>query len=215
MMRLIFLLPAACRAQDLFLAANGTAADDPGGCNVDLQERGLLNCKQVCEDWCWATVIAEMEAWYQRQDALEAGLEAPLQTCKQDECVVVADVTGKDCCAIGCGTSTAQGTCGQAGPLDVISSQLTKRTGRSFKQVGVISESKLQQLLKEGNPVPASSDSHIDIIAGCSTDANGKTAYYKIDSLEGPGDPHQQYLWYDSYDLLSYGGQWKYSFVPS
>merc|ERR1711871_942599 len=180
-------------------------------------ERGMLNCLQACPDWCWATVIAEMEAWYHRVDSIKAGNGVPTQACTHDECSTVSGVVGKDCCAAQSGDpkkcgGEKQGECRQAGPFEVIRQQLSSKTGRNFKQTGPISEDELQRQLMSGNPVPTASDSHIDIIVGCAQGPDG-TQYRKIDSLQGPGDPHKQGLWYPNFKDLSFGGQWKVSYV--
>jgi hypothetical protein len=185
------------------------------GCNTDLAKNGMLNCLQACPEWCWATVIAEMEAWYKRKDSLEAGNGAPTQKCTQDECAIVSDVVGKACCdgpPKQCG-GQKQGQCGQAGPEGMITQQLSKRTGRHFKKTGPLSEAELQHQLMSGNPVPVDGNNHIDIIVGCAPGADGTIGYRKIDSLEGPGDPHKQHLWYDNFKELSSGGQWVHSWV--
>jgi hypothetical protein len=140
-------------------------------CNIDLTEHGLPNCFQVCQMWCWATVISEFKDYYQRK---LGATDTPV--CAQHECSVVSNAIGEDCCApldsshpgAQCGGVGPVDTCGGGASYQTILSQLRSEIpSQNWVQAGAPSERQLQQLLMSGTPVSRTGFGHIDMVAGC------------------------------------------------
>lgn len=95
-------------------------------CNIDFTTHGMPICMQVCQEWCWATVIGEFKEYYQKRDTNDSPV------CRQRECKVVGVTIGKDCCKSldpsqpgkECGGGTAPGTCGGPASYKTMLSQL-------------------------------------------------------------------------------------------
>jgi hypothetical protein len=177
-------------------------------CNVDLTKNGLLNCQQVCQDWCWATVIGDYKEYYKRQ---EGSNDTPL--CAKHECRIVSNAIGDDCCApldpsrpgVQCGGASAVGTCGGPASIDTVLSQLRAEIpSQNWVQTGAPSEAQLQKLLLSGHPVGRTGFGHIDTVAGCRPCQGGQGGcpkgsggheYRLIDSL------FTEEVWY-SYEVM-------------
>jgi len=177
-------------------------------CNVDLTKNGLPNCFQVCQNWCWATVIGEFKDYYKSQ---EGSNDTPI--CAKHECNVVSNAIGEDCCTpldpghpgAQCGGASAVGTCGGAATYETVLSQLQAEIpSQNWVQTDAPSEAHLQQLLMSGNPVGRTGFGHIDVVAGCRPCQGGPSGcpkgsggheYLLIDSLE------TEEFWY-SYEIM-------------
>merc|ERR1719253_594818 len=118
------------------------------GCSVDLTTKGLPMCFQDCEEWCWATVIAEFQTYYAH------GLESSKNWCHDSECSVVSDVVGADCCAAASGPhghawGGQKTKCGKGLAMPSIHKEMSKRIpGQKFiLKNGPPAEDELQQAL--------------------------------------------------------------------
>ena len=78
-----------------------------GSCTIDLTTAGLPACAQACPEWCWATVIGELKAFYDAKEisttnsnSFNGGSAPPPATpqCAGYECKVVSDVRKAACC---------------------------------------------------------------------------------------------------------------------
>ena len=56
--------------------------------NPDLTLIGFRHCMQVCENWCWATAVAQTEDF----------LNSRQPQCAQEECAIVSNYLGLGCC---------------------------------------------------------------------------------------------------------------------
>jgi hypothetical protein len=177
-------------------------------CDVDLTQKGLPVCFQDCAMWCWATVISEFEAYYAKQLGAGDGKDY----CVQQECAVVSEVVGEDCCAKldpseqgnACPQKheSEEGFCSSVASEETILSTLkTRIPSRAWIHTNsALSEADLQRALLAGSPVGRIVPGHIDAIVGCRSTDRG-VEYKVIDSL-GAGffDPDKAF-WWSSYTI--------------
>eukprot|EP00966_Prymnesium_polylepis_P210217 4868440-Prymnesium_polylepis.1 len=128
-------------------------------CSVTLE---FPHCLQKCSMWCWATVVAEVRNYYSG--------DAP--HCTADECGIVSDSLGQDCC----GASECSGTCGNGGTISQIQEQLNRFHAFSYLQ-SALDEATLVANLQSGHPVLRLTSGHIDVVTGC-----GDGVYFLTDS---------------------------------
>jgi hypothetical protein len=202
------------------LLSTGDAA-----CDVDLTAHGLPACAQACPEWCWATVIGEMKAFYassrQHADAPPQSPPPATPQCRQDECRVVSDVRDAACCqpstecapgaaggAAGCGNPSSPDEILRGFQREVPRQRWVHLHGRPGRQCTPSdgcypTEAALQRLLRAGTPVARATHGHITAVAGCRSAAGGgggAVEYRVLDSLQDPATP----LWMN-YSLLTVG----------
>ena len=188
-------------------SAAAPAAAAAAGCNVDLTTKGLPACRQVCPEWCWATVIGEMREYYDKKPS----------TCQLDECHVVSGVRKASCCtnATECDfTRSGPMGCGNpSGPDEIMRGFQQEIPGQNWVHLHGRpgfdchpgdgcwpTEATLQKLLIAGIPVARATHGHITVLGGCRARGQGVTEYRVLDSLKDPATP----LWMN-YTLLTLG----------
>lgn len=187
----------------LLAAVAATAAPLVPPCDVDLTTRGFPACVQLCQDWCWATVIGEFEDYYKVSRMVGLGAyQGVTPKCRRDECGVVSQALGTDCCgdAPG-GCDSGQKPCGEPAPIERITSILQQRipsAGTWTHYDGIPPESTVAALLAAGHPVGRLVPGHIDAVVGCRPGKDGGTEYRLVDStMDDPlqGNWMANYTW--------------------
>jgi hypothetical protein len=203
------------------IAAAVSAARGDAGCNIDLTAKGLPACAQACPEWCWATVIGELQEYYLAKDEAAAAAAAAIPPatpkCRGYECKVVSAVRKAACCnnATECASSGHPlHACGNpSSPEEImlgfqeeVPSQtwvhMHGRPGWSCTPADGCypTEPVLQSLLMGGAPVARATHGHITALAGCRQSTSGVVEYRVLDSLQDPEKP----LWMN-YTLLTLG----------
>jgi len=182
--------PAAAMGMARWICALLAAAVLGGAvpCDIDLTTRGLPACVQACEDWCWATVIGEFEEYYHSSTLLRLGdRRGVTPKCRQDECKVVSDMMGAECCqGEPGGCMTGKEPCGLPMSPENITRELQRRipaAGQWQHHEGIPSESTVAALLTAGHPIGRLNPGHISAIVGCRPGKTGETEYRIVDSI--------------------------------
>jgi len=206
-----------------YFGASATNVESTQSCNVDFTKNGMPVCFQVCQEWCWATVIGEFKEYYLKRNTNDTPF------CRKKECNVVSKAIGRDCCTPlnpsepekECGGGSDVGTCGGPAEYSTILSQLTAEipSQKWVQTDGPPSEAQLQQILLSGSPVGRAGSGHIDAVVGCRPCQGGPSGcpkgsggheYRLIDSLVDPEKemwlsynivvhPSREYNWHSSY----------------
>lgn len=116
-----------------------------GGCGGDWTHM-MPVCYQICDEWCWATMVTMTGDYYKGQDY-----------CEGFECAVVAKVTGNNCCpwTNSCHNTPndAGSSCNRGGYPPEIRDAASYFTSGQFTVMGPLPQSYLDQVLNSGRVI--------------------------------------------------------------
>lgn len=128
---------------DLDLTINWAATSNP-----DLSLSGFPHCMQICEEWCWATALAQVRDFLSGQAA----------QCIKDECSIVSAMWGVNCCNTSISNALTPKDCSGKCASAANENQIFAATkylmpNLNWQFGGILDEGSVQDVLADGNPV--------------------------------------------------------------
>lgn len=180
-----------------------------GSCTSDIRTT-FPACLQYETDWCWATGVAELASFWDKNKYPEVGSD-----CHGIECQIVGHKTGQDCCANRNKTECSLVGGNEQDILDGI--KFTVGKAYTAKGDGPLSQADLDKVLSKGHPVIiavfwTAGGGHALTLGGCA----GSGSYYLHDPENKQGSyqtlTYEQIASYKPPEAKTLTGKWMWTF---
>jgi len=177
------------------------------GCQTsNLFEKGLTYCEQPCYGWCWASSIVMVWNFFYKD-----------YQCGKDECELVHEVRGENCCNGTDGdTPICEGACAAGSTTNDITTYLQK-IEKSYIRCHALSEEQLYDAVQKFPVVIVlyleKSPTHALVIGGVQCNSDGSHSFLIADPAKIYGmqalpyheiiSYHKIYVWGDSIASLT------------